>query len=134
VDRLKGMMRALFPAAADLPVDFAWCGTLGAPRDWCATVGLDRGTGLGWAGGYVGVGVSTSNLAGRTLADLALGRDTALTGLPWVGRRSPRWEPEPLRWLGVRGMYRLYLMAERAEDRTGRPSPLAKLGKLLTGR
>lgn len=134
LDRLKGMLRGLFPLAAEYPPDFAWCGTLAAPRDWCATVGLDRATGLGWAGGYVGVGVSTSNLAGRTLADLALGRETALTALPWVGRRSPKWEPEPLRWLGVRGMYRLYLMAEQAEDRTGRPSPLAKLGQVLTGR
>jgi hypothetical protein len=24
--------------------------------------------------------------------------------LPWVGHRSRNWEPEPLRWLGVRGM------------------------------
>lgn len=134
VDRLRAIQRALFPEAAKLPIDFAWCGTLGAPRDWCATVGLDRATGLGWAGGYVGVGVSTSNLAGRTLADLALGRDTALTALPWVGRKSPKWEPEPLRWLGVRGMHRLYAMAEASEARTGRPSKLARLGKLLTGR
>lgn len=134
VARLQALFRALFPAAAEARQDFAWCGTLGAPRDWCATVGLDPATGLGWAGGYVGVGVSTSNLAGRTLADLALGRDTALTRLPWVGRKPRRWEPEPFRWLGVRGMYRLYAMADRAEARTGRPSPLAKLGKLLTGR
>ena len=33
-----------------------------------ASVGLDRETGIGWAGGYVGDGVSTTNLAGRTLA------------------------------------------------------------------
>ena len=31
---------------------------------------MDRETGLGWAGGYVGTGVSTTNLAGRTLRDL----------------------------------------------------------------
>jgi len=135
LSRLTAMLRALFPeAAAHAEPDFAWCGTLAAPRDWCATVGLDRATGLGWAGGYVGVGVSTSNLAGRTLADLALGRQTALTGLPWVGRRPRKWEPEPLRWLGVRGMYRLYAMAEAAEARTGRPSALAGLGRRLTGR
>ena len=134
VDRLRGIQRALFPEVAKLPIDFAWCGTLGAPRDWIPSVGLDRTTGLGWAGGYVGVGVSTSNLAGRTLADLALGRDTALTGLPWVGRKSPKWEPEPLRWLGVRSMYRLYAMAEAGEARTGRPSRLARLGDRLTGR
>jgi hypothetical protein len=82
----------------------------------------------------VGVGVATSNLAGRTLADLALGRDTDLTGLPWVGRTPRIWEAEPLRWLGVRGMYRLYAMADRAEARTGRPSALAAWGNRLTGR
>ena len=77
------------------------------PRDWCATVGFDRATGIGWAGGYVGVGVSTSNLSGRTLADLVTGRDSPLVTLPWVGRRVRPWEPEPARWLGVTGMYAL---------------------------
>ncbi len=59
----------------------------------------DRATGLGWAGGYVGTGVTATNLAGRTLADLVLGRDTdAHPGSPWVGHRAKRWEIEPLRW------------------------------------
>ena len=49
--------------------------------------------------GYVGDGVATSNLAGRTLRDLILGDDTELVRLAWVGHRSPRWEPEPARWL-----------------------------------
>jgi glycine/D-amino acid oxidase-like deaminating enzyme len=78
------------PGGRKAKIDHAWCGVLGVPRDWCATVGLDPRTGLGWAGGYVGVGVSTSNLAGRTLADLALGRDTDLAHLPWVNRRCER--------------------------------------------
>lgn len=134
VARLVAMRDRLFPALAGQPVAAAWGGVLGAPRDWCATVGLDSGTGLGWAGGYVGVGVSTSNLAGRTLADLALGRDTRLTRLPWVGRKPPKWEPEPIRWLAVRSMYRLYAAADRAEARSGRPSRLGALGRWLTGR
>ena len=55
---------------------------LGVPRDWCATVDFDPATGRGTAGGYVGSGLTTTNLAGRTLADLVLRRDTegALTG------------------------------------------------------
>jgi hypothetical protein len=98
-------------------------------------VGFDPATGLGWAGGYVGVGVSTSNLAGRTLADLALGRQTDLTALPWVNRRPRAWEPEPLRWLGVRGMYALLRLADRREAQLGiPPSRLARLGNRLTGR
>ena len=62
------------------------------PRDWCTTVGLDPSTRIGWAGGYVGLGVSSSNLSGRTLADLILGQDTDLTRLPWVNRKVRPWE------------------------------------------
>ena len=135
IRRLAAVLARHFPAAAPFGIDHAWCGVLGVPRDWCATVGFDPATGLGWAGGYVGVGVSTSNLAGRTLADLALGRQSDLTDLPWVNRRPRRWEPEPLRWLGVRGMYALLRAADRREARLPiPPSRLAALGNRLTGR
>jgi glycine/D-amino acid oxidase-like deaminating enzyme len=124
-----------FPDTRKFRIDHAWCGVLGVPRDWCASVGLDRATGLGWAGGYVGVGVSTSNLAGRTLADLALNRDTDLTRLPWVNHRPRQWEREPLRWLGVHGMYALLRAADRQERASnGPPSRLGRLGNWLTGR
>lgn len=134
IRRLIAILRRHFPAAREVGIAHAWCGVLGVPRDWCATVGFDAGTGMGFAGGYVGVGVSTSNLAGRTLADLALGRDSDLTRLPWVNRPVRAWEPEPLRWLGVRGMYALLNAADRAEARGGGPSRLAALGNWLTGR
>ena len=135
IRRLTAILHRHFPAARHARIDHAWCGVLGVPRDWCATVGLDPATGLGWAGGYVGVGVSTANLAGRTLADLALGRDSHLVRLPWVNRRVRRWEPEPFRWLGVHGMYALLNAADRRETRPGAgPSRLATLGNLLTGR
>jgi glycine/D-amino acid oxidase-like deaminating enzyme len=135
IRRLTAILHKHFPAAASAKIDHAWCGVLGVPRDWCATVGLDPATGIGWAGGYVGVGVSTSNLAGRTLADLALERKTDLTTLPWVNRRVRSWEREPFRWLGVTGMYALLNAADRNEARPGAgPSRLATLGSWLTGR
>jgi hypothetical protein len=117
-------------------LDHGWCGVLGVPRDWCTTVGLDPRSGIGWAGGYVGLGVSTSNLSGRTLADLALERKTELTELPWVNRTVRPWEPEPLRWLGIHGMYSLYRMADAREARRGgaRTSWYASLANRLTGR
>ncbi len=135
IERLTAILHRHFPATKAFRIDHAWCGVLGVPRDWCATVGLDRATGIGWAGGYVGVGVSTSNLAGRTLADLTLGRDTELTRLPWVGRRPRRWEPEPLRWLGVTAMYKLLNAADRNEAASnGPPSRLGRLGNWIAGR
>ncbi|NUB43134.1 FAD-dependent oxidoreductase [Fertoebacter nigrum] len=135
IARLTAVLHRHFPAARDVGLAHAWCGVLAVPRDWCATVGFDPATGLGWAGGYVGVGVSTTNLAGRTLADLALRRETGLTALPWVNHRVRRWEPEPLRWLGVTGMYALLNAADRREAaRRGLPSRLGRLGNWLTGR
>ena len=91
-------------------------------RDWHPSVGIDRAAGLAWAGGYVGDGVTAANVAGRTLADLILGRDSELTRLPWVQHRSRRWEPEPLRWLGVNLAVRAMRGADEVERRTGRPS------------
>ena len=129
---LRRTLAELFPVLADFKVTHTWGGPLGIPRDWCASVGLDPATGLGWAGGYVGDGVATTNLAGRTLADLVLGQDTPLTRLPWVGHRSPRWETEPLRWLGANAGLQLMSFADRQESRTGRPSRAADLfGRFL---
>jgi glycine/D-amino acid oxidase-like deaminating enzyme len=133
---LVRLLQDMFPAARDVPVVHAWCGVLGVPRDWCATVDLDLTTGLGTAGGYVGSGLTTTNLAGRTLADLVLRRDTELTRLPWVGRRVRKWEPEPLRWLGVHAMYTLYREADRREREhdLARTSPIARVANMITGR
>ena len=136
IGKLQGILRRLLPEAADLPLSHGWCGVLGVPRDWCASVGFDRQSGMAWAGGYVGLGVSTSNLSGQTLADLILGRDTRLVTLPWVNRKVREWEPEPFRWLGVHGMYQLYYRADAREARSGgvRTSTLAKLANRITGR
>jgi len=131
---LRRTLGELFPAVRDVRVTHHWGGPIGVPRDWCASVGLDRSTGIGWAGGYVGDGVSTTNLAGRTLADLITGTDSELTRLPWVGHRSPEWEPEPLRWLGVNAGLQVMSLADREEGRTGRPSRVAAfMGRFLGG-
>ena len=130
---LHAALLDLFPVLRGTRFTHAWGGPLGIPRDWCASVGLDPATGLGWAGGYVGDGVSTANLAGRTLRDLVLGRGSDLTGLPWVGHRSPPWEPEPLRWLGVNAGLRAMTLADAEESLTGRPSLLARAVAPLLG-
>jgi glycine/D-amino acid oxidase-like deaminating enzyme len=131
---LQRTLVELFPILRDVEITHRWGGPLGVARDWHASVGLDRITGLAWAGGYVGDGVSTTNLAGRTLADLILRNDSPLTDLPWVGHRSPRWEPEPLRWLGANAGLRAMTWADAAEARNGRSSRLAGAVNRLLGR
>ena len=130
---LRSTLTRLLPGLAGVRFTHAWGGPLGISRDWWPSVGHDPGTGLGWAGGYVGDGVAASHLAGRTLADLVLGRDSELVGLPWVGHRSRRWEPEPARWLGVNAGLRLARAADAEESRTGRPARLGRPLAALTG-
>ncbi|MET9384610.1 FAD-binding oxidoreductase [Streptomyces sp. NPDC002928] len=141
VEALREILVDFFPALAGVRVEHAWSGVLGVPRDWCATVTLDRSSGLGWAGGYVGSGVATANLAARTLRDLVQldsgqGGRTELTDLPWVGHKVRKWEPEPLRWLGVQGMYATYRAADRRERVThgGQSSRLARAADWVAGR
>jgi glycine/D-amino acid oxidase-like deaminating enzyme len=131
---LRHTLADLFPVLGDVEVTHGWGGPIGVPRDWCASAGLDRSTGIGWAGGYVGDGVATTNLAGRTLADLITGTDSEITRLPWVGHRSRPWEPEPLRWLGVNAGLHTMSWADREEARTGHPSRAARvLSRFLGG-
>jgi glycine/D-amino acid oxidase-like deaminating enzyme len=136
IDQLTATLRGMFPAATTVPIDHAWCGVLGVSRNWAPMVRLDRDAGLGIAGGYVGSGVSTTNLAGRTLRDLVLDQRTELTTLPWVGGKARKWEPEPFRWLGARLVYGLYRYADRREMESGteRTHPAARLADLISGR
>lgn len=136
IGMLKDILYKILPQTRGLALDHAWCGVLGVPRDWCTSSGMDPKTGIGWAGGYVGLGVSTSNFSGQTLADLVLEKDTIRTSLPWVNRRPRKWEVEPFRWLGIHGMYQLYHMADAREARAGgkKTSVFATLANKLTGR
>jgi glycine/D-amino acid oxidase-like deaminating enzyme len=119
---VRKVLESFFPVLRDHAITHRWGGALGIPRNWTPSVGMDRDAGLGWAGGYVGEGVGPSNLAGRTLAELILERDTHRTTLPLVGEPFTSWEPEPLRFLGY---WALDHFAEGLDDANlrGRPAP-----------
>ncbi len=131
---LRETLIDLFPTIADVTITHHWGGPVGIPRDWHSSVGLDRSTGIAWAGGYVGDGVTTTNLAGRTLAAAITDTPSPLLSLPWVNHRSRRWEPEPLRWLGVNAGLVATRWADGVEGRRGRPSKISgALAGLLGG-
>jgi len=121
---LRQALRELIPDLGEVEITHRWGCAFGISRDMTASVNLDPATGIANAGGYVGDGVAASNLAARTLSDLLLDRKSALTELPWVGHRSPRWEPEPLRWIGVRAGTAINASADATESRTGRRARL----------
>lgn len=132
-EHLRRTLVGMFPSIGDIEVTHRWGGPLGVPRDWHASASYDRATGIATAGGYVGDGLSTTNLAGRTLADLITGTDSELVSLPWVGHRPPLWESEPLRFLGANGGLLAMTVADAEERITHRPSLAAKVMGRLTG-
>lgn len=106
----------LFPIIKDAKVTHTWGGPLSIARDWAAHASLDVKTGIASAGGYVGDGVGTANLAGRTLSDLILNKDSELVSMPWVNHKSKNWEIEPFRWIGVNGTLQLAKIADFVEQ------------------
>lgn len=96
-----------FPAAAHARITHRWGGPLAVPRDWTPTVIMNREQRYARIGGYTGDGVAATNLFARTLVDLYLERDTPLTHLPFINHQSPRWEIEPLRFLGINSLIAL---------------------------
>jgi len=124
----------MLPVLADVQFTHRWGGVLAAPRDWVPFVRFDRPSGVGALGGYVGEGVAAANLAGRTMADLITGQDTERVGFPWVGHKSRGWEPEPFRWLGVRGSRAILGRADDSEYATNDEAKTAyRIARLLKG-
>jgi glycine/D-amino acid oxidase-like deaminating enzyme len=119
-----------FPRLKEVKFTHAWGGPLGAPRDFMTTMNYDPKQGVASARGYVGNGVATTNLSGRVLADLITGHKSTITMLPCVNHRSPNWEPEPFRYIGVHYIQRAFWNIDQKAERTG----IAPTGKTLAER
>jgi glycine/D-amino acid oxidase-like deaminating enzyme len=120
----KTLLR-FFPSLEGIRFTHAWGGAMGVSRSIRPSVNYNPATGLAWAGGYFGNGVGAANLAGRTVADLVLGHDTERVHTPWVNppESQRKWEPEPLRWMGISARRHLMHMADHAEYRGSRFAP-----------
>ncbi|MCM1013037.1 FAD-binding oxidoreductase [Brevibacterium sp. XM4083] len=134
VDLLRTRLSSLFPTL-DVEIAHAWRGALGVTRDWCAGIFFDPAQRIGVARGYAGHGVTATHLAAKTLLDRAAGTPTPLTALPWNDHVSGQWEPEPIRWLGIRSMYKIFTLADGWERITDakKTSLLARFGARLAG-
>ena len=118
VDLRRRLMLDLFPILKAAEITHTWGGNLGMARRFQPHMLCDRQQRIALSGGYGGEGVGASNLGGRTLADLILGHDTPLTRQPWVLPQAaidqlPRWEPEPLRWLGYNAIISSFVHEDR---------------------
>lgn len=131
-EMLMNNVRAWFPRLSQVKFTHTWGGPLGWPRDYMPTMAYDPKENLATARGYTGNGVATANLAGRVLTDLITGTRSAITELPCVNHRSPNWEPEPFRYLGVRYVQRASTKLDEQAARTGKPASGKSIAERLT--
>lgn len=124
-------LRAWFPVLNDVPITHAWGGYLGVPRDGMPSVHFDPASGIGNAFGYTGRGVATTALAGRALAGLIANVPEYIPDLPMLHAPGPKWEVEPLRWIGVRYIQNAFARIDAADIRDGSVPVDAKLAKTL---
>ena len=115
-----------FPSLEGIRFTHGWGGAMGVSRSLRPSVNFDPQRRFGWAGGYFGNGVGATHLAGQTMADLVMGNDTERTHTPWVNpvAKHKKWEPEPVRWLGVKSRAKLMHLADWAEYRDSRLAPM----------
>jgi glycine/D-amino acid oxidase-like deaminating enzyme len=129
---LQENVREWFPLLKDVRFTHTWGGPLGWPRDYVPTVSYEAQEGLAAAYGYTGTGVGPSNLFGRILADLITHTDSEIAHLPFVNRHGPSWEPEPVRYLGVRYVQRGFERLDRTAEASGHAANGRSLVERLT--
>jgi glycine/D-amino acid oxidase-like deaminating enzyme len=132
IQMFRENVRRWFPRLKDAKFSHAWGGPLGISRDFMPTMSFDPARNVASARGYVGNGVATTNLAGRVLADLITGTKSEITTLPCVNHRSPNWELEPFRYVGVHFIQRAFWNLDQKAERTGVPPSGKSLAERLT--
>jgi glycine/D-amino acid oxidase-like deaminating enzyme len=119
---IRSLLRSWFPILKDVQFTHAWGGAVAITRDWEPYLYWDRPSGLARLGGYAGDGVTMSYLASKILAHEILEEPSELSELHFVNRKIRKWEPEPIRYLGVNALMKLSGLADKEERITGRKS------------
>ncbi len=127
IETVIAALRAHFPGLAGRRVEHAWGGPIDAsPRHLPLITELPGGAFAAF--GYTGNGVGPSQMIGRALASLALGRHDEYSTLPLVEPASSlrQLPPEPLRWLGATAI-RAAIAHNESIEMSGRdPSSLTR--------
>jgi glycine/D-amino acid oxidase-like deaminating enzyme len=124
---MRRHLERMFPALAGRRITHAWGGPIDVSPSHVPQIGTLAGAPVHYAFGYTGNGVGPSNLAGRTLASLALGRSDENTRLPIVESGPGAWvPPEPLAWLGGSVVRSALVRREHAAEMGERVDPLTR--------
>jgi len=124
---IRALLTSWFPILRGVQFTHAWGGAVAITRDWEPYLQWNRAKGFARLGGYAGDGVTMSYLAAKILAHEILEKPNGLRNLHFVNRKIRRWEPEPIRYLGVNALVKLSAIADREERITQRKSVLDRV-------
>ena len=103
---LEASFRRHFPQLSGVRFPYAWGGPICSTTRLTPFFGSSEGGRLLYGLGYTGHGIGSTRIAGRILAQMALGRPSALLDLAMVRRRPIPFPPEPLRRVAVAAVTR----------------------------
>jgi glycine/D-amino acid oxidase-like deaminating enzyme len=124
---IRALLASWFPILQGVQFTHAWGGAVAITRDWEPYLQWDRAKGFARLGGYAGDGVTMSYLSAKILAHEILDEPNELRNLHFVNRKIRKWEPEPIRYLGVNTLMKLSAISDREERITKRKSVLDRV-------
>lgn len=113
---LKDDVRQLFPALRDIRFTHEWGGPVSVPLDMAPALGYLGDKNVVYSLGCVGHGVSLTHLNGKTLCDLVMERQTELTDVFFVNRRTLPWPPGVLQNVAVKAIMKYMHWEDRRFD------------------
>lgn len=125
--RIRELLKSWFPVLREVKFTHSWGGAVAITRDWEPYLQWNKESGFARLGGYAGDGVTMSHLAAKILAHEILDRPNEIRSLHFVNRKIRKWEPEPIRYLGVNALMKLSALSDREERLTKRESFLDRV-------
>jgi glycine/D-amino acid oxidase-like deaminating enzyme len=110
---LETYIPRVYPGLTGVKITHRWGGPVSVPLDMAPAMGYVGDERVVYSLGCMGHGVSLTQLNGRTIADLVVGRKSDLTDVFFVNRKTLPWPPEPLR-MALSQAVRGYMRAEDA--------------------
>jgi len=99
---LERFIGETFPTLRGIRIAHRWGGAFSMTSNFTPQIGLLHGGAAIYSVGCTGHGVALTQMNGRIIRDLILGRKTELSDLWFVNQRSMPLPPEPLRFLAAR--------------------------------